>query len=276
MHSFNHSGVAPTMAALPYLKNKPKVIFFTDFDGTITQKDSNDYLTDNLGFGAEQRAAHLRDVLDGKRTFRDAFREMLESIDTPFDECIRILQSTMSLDPYFAEFYKWSKSVGIPIVVLSSGMTSIIRALFTSFLGFEPDPDHLHIVANEVTPREGKTQADINTAGGWTITYHDESGFGHDKSREIKPYAALSDAERPILLYAGDGVSDLSAARETDLLFAKKGRDLVTFCHRERIPHTIFEDWSSILQATKDLYAGNVSPKDLASTEFEEEELEGM
>jgi 2-hydroxy-3-keto-5-methylthiopentenyl-1-phosphate phosphatase len=26
------------------------------------------------------------------------------------------------------------------------------------------------------------------------------------------------------MFYAGDGVSDLSAARETDLLFAKKGR----------------------------------------------------
>lgn len=49
------------------------------------------------------------------------------------------------------------------------------------------------------------------------------SHFGHDKSLEIKPYAALPASERPVLLYAGDGVSDLSAASETDLLFAKKG-----------------------------------------------------
>ena len=50
------------------------------------------------------------------------------------------------------------------------------------------------------------------------------SGFGHDKSREIRPYANLPADQRPILLYAGDGVSDLSAAKETDLLFAKAGR----------------------------------------------------
>lgn len=50
------------------------------------------------------------------------------------------------------------------------------------------------------------------------------SHFGHDKSLEIKPYAALPDGERPILLYAGDGVSDLSAAAETNLLFAKEGK----------------------------------------------------
>ena len=50
------------------------------------------------------------------------------------------------------------------------------------------------------------------------------SSFGHDKSLEIRPYANLPSDERPILLYAGDGVSDLSAAKETDLLFAKAGR----------------------------------------------------
>lgn len=52
------------------------------------------------------------------------------------------------------------------------------------------------------------------------------SHFGHDKSLEIKPYAKLPDGERPVLLYAGDGVSDLSAAAETDLLFAKEGKGI--------------------------------------------------
>jgi 2-hydroxy-3-keto-5-methylthiopentenyl-1-phosphate phosphatase len=55
------------------------------------------------------------------------------------------------------------------------------------------------------------------------ITNNHYSGFGHDKSRTIRPYARLPADERPTLFYAGDGVSDLSAARETDLLFAKKG-----------------------------------------------------
>ena len=49
------------------------------------------------------------------------------------------------------------------------------------------------------------------------------SHFGHDKSLEIRPYAKLPEEVRPTMFYAGDGVSDLSAAKETDLLFAKKG-----------------------------------------------------
>lgn len=59
----------------------------------------------------------------------------------------------------------------------------------------------------------------------WSICSRSPSShFGHDKSLEIKPYAALPDTERPVLLYAGDGVSDLSAAAETNLLFAKEGK----------------------------------------------------
>jgi 2,3-diketo-5-methylthio-1-phosphopentane phosphatase len=168
---------------------------------------------------------------------RDVFREMLESVKPGFAECIEILKSKMKLDPYFLEFYNWAKENNVPIVVVSSGMIPIIQALFEAFLGHTPDPRHLTIVANDVESRDGK---DINSPGGWQIKYHDNrlepleifyvppadkySHFGHDKSLEIKPYAALPADKRPTLLYAGDGMSDLSAARETDLLFAKKGQ----------------------------------------------------
>lgn len=60
------------------------------------------------------------------------------------------------------------------------------------------------------------------------------SGFGHDKSLEIRPYANLPADQRPVLFYAGDGVSDLSAAKETDLLFAKAGKGM--FCNSNEFP----------------------------------------
>ena len=53
------------------------------------------------------------------------------------------------------------------------------------------------------------------------------SGFGHDKSLAIRPYRHLPADQRPTMFYAGDGVSDLSAASETDLLFAKKGQGML-------------------------------------------------
>lgn len=79
------------------------------------------------------------------------------------------------------------------------------------------------------------------------------SGFGHDKSLTLRPYAQLPPDQRPTMFYAGDGVSDLSAARETDLLFAKKGHDLIKFCVREDIPFTVFESWKDIHAVCKQI-----------------------
>ncbi|KAH8900148.1 hypothetical protein GQ53DRAFT_801641 [Thozetella sp. PMI_491] len=250
-----------TPASLPAMANKPKFIFFTDFDGTITQQDSNDFMTDNIGFGTVLRKKGNEDVLLGRRSFRDSFQEMLESINTPFDKCIELLLKNITLDEGFKTFFAWAKENNVPIVVLSGGMEPIIRALLSHMLG-EEDAKTLQIVSNNVAPRPGKT---INEEGGWHIVFHDDSHFGHDKSLEIRPYAALPEGERPTMFYAGDGVSDLSAAKETDLLFAKAGKQLVEYCEAEKVPFTTFNNFNEILDTVKDIVSGKVSVKDAAT-----------
>lgn len=126
-------------------------------------------------------------------------------------------------------------------------MEPIIKALLKNLVGEELSKD-IQVIANTVAARPGKTLEEEN---GWEIVFHDESGFGHDKSRAIRPYANLPEGERPILFYAGDGVSDLSAARETDLLFAKQGRDLVNWCVKEDVPFTVFDDWETIVSGVQ-------------------------
>ena len=123
----------------------------------------------------------------------------------------------------------------------------------------------------------------------------EHSGFGHDKSLEIRPYAAIPN--RPVMFYAGDGVSDLSAAKETDLLFAKAGRgklffftpkrssqsneqlgniqekqmltagyiDLVDYCEREKVPFTVFHDFSDIQKVVTDVVNGKISVQEAAT-----------
>ena len=194
----------------------------------------------------------------------------MDSINTPFPECIRLLCQNIKLDPGFNAFYKWSREAKIPVIVLSSGMVPIIRALLTELVG--PTAEEIEIVANNVKDKPPKTK---DQEGGWDCTFHDDSDFGHDKSLTIRPYAKYfaehPDEPRPTMLYAGDGVSDLSAAKETDLLFAKKGRDLVTYCEREGIPFTIFEDWSTIMQITQDIYHGKTSTEQVADSKADGE-----
>lgn len=205
-------------STLPAMRTNPKYIFFTDFDGTITTSDSNDYLTDTLGYGTALRKQGNLDVLEGRTSFRDSFQGMMDSVKTPYKDCIATLISRIRLDPGFASFYKWARENNVPVVVLSSGMEPIIRALLVHLIGHEADD--IQVISNHVVPRDGKS---IDDEGGWKIVFHDDSHFGHDKSLEIRKYAALPEGQRPVMFYAGDGVSDLSAAKETDLLFAKKG-----------------------------------------------------
>ena len=245
---------------------RPKIIFFTDFDGTITLKDTNDYMTDNHGFGYAKRREGNQLILDGTDSFRDGFQKMLDSWHLPFPDVIEILKQNIKLDPHFKSFVEWAKKNHVPIVVLSSGMVPIIHALLENLLGVEETKD-IEIVANSVQQRPPNHSLD--KADGWTIKFHDDSSFGHDKSLTIRPYAdaiaKLPENERTTLLYAGDGVSDLSAARETDLLFAKEGHDLITYCEREHIPFTTFNDWKSILEETEDIFEGRKDVKGVAA-----------
>ncbi|KAG9537416.1 hypothetical protein KCU79_g20689, partial [Aureobasidium melanogenum] len=227
--------------SLPAMKTNPKFIFFTDFDGTITLFDSNDFMTDNVGFGYEKRREGNMNVLNGTESFRDSFKRMMDSVKMPYDECIKYVSENVKLDPGFNDYLQWAIKNNIPTVVLSSGMEPIIRAILEKLVG--ENAKHIDVICNNIQARPGKQ---VNEEGGWELVYHDDSHFGHDKSLTIRPYAQLPADQRPTLFYAGDGVSDLSAAKETDLLFAKSGHDLIQFCVRDKIPFTVFEDWSQI------------------------------
>lgn len=233
----------------------PPAIVFTDWDGTVTLQDSNDYITETLGFGRPRRLEINDEILNGRISFRDGFRQMLESIPVPFDECVDVLLKNVKLDPGFKDFYTWCDARGIPIIVVSSGMHPIIHALLKNLVGDEAIAK-IDILSNDV-----KIDGDK-----WDIVYKDpESPFGHDKAKSIKEWLDAHNYTKesvPLLFYAGDGVSDLSAAKETNLLFAKHGKDLITYCKRENIPYTEFNDFEDIFTKVKAVVSGDKTVED--------------
>lgn len=94
---------------------------------------------------------------------------MLDSVKTPFPECIKTLCANIKLDPGFKDFYHWATANNVPVIVLSSGMVPIIRALLAHLLG--PEATGIEIVANEVRDRPGRTK---DQEGGWEIVFHDD------------------------------------------------------------------------------------------------------
>ncbi|PPQ69219.1 hypothetical protein CVT24_000016 [Panaeolus cyanescens] len=240
--------IAP-LSTLPYPQiheNSPFVVL-SDWDGTITTFDSNDFLTDTIGFGKAKRRQGNLDILAGEDTFRDGFRKMLRSIvenGHTFDECKKLLVDR------FKEFYTWCRANGIPVIIVSSGMEPLIRAVLSKLLGGEAAND-IDIIANDVV---------VQQDGTWEIQFrHPSSGFGHDKSQSILPYRRLP--HPPTLFFFGDGVSDISAAKHADLLFVKAKadgeNDLAAYCKREGIKHTLFSDFSNALPVVQSVVNGS-------------------
>lgn len=169
---------------------------------------------------------------------------MLDSVHLSYDEALEVLKKNVAIDPSFKPFYEWCKSQDIRVIILSSGMEPFIRALFEQYLGKE-EASSIEIVSNDIN---------VHPDGQWNIVYHDDSHFGHDKSLTIRPYAQLPESKRPHMVYCGDGVSDLSAAKETEHLFAKKGRDLIKYCEREKISFSEFETFADIHKDLQKLF----------------------
>lgn len=114
----------------------------------------------------------------------------------------------------------------------------------------------------------------------WKIEYRDDSEYGNDKSRskcQWKDGGRLSrkvwtkgihycllalktarEAASPdtIFVFCGDGVSDISAAKHADVLFARKDRDLETYCKMHEIPFIPFDTFHEVHAVVKKLVDG--------------------
>lgn len=161
----------------------------------------------------------------------EASREQLESIKIGFDKCLETARAHIQLDKHFLRFYEWAASVSMPIVVLSGGLMPLIEATLVEY-GLRG----IEVVANSVAVRDGFES--INEDGGaWRVQFRDNSIYGNDKVQAIKPYAehrrTVGPADKPILLFAGDGISDLGVAGHVDILFAKQGEGTKLSRHHE-------------------------------------------
>jgi 2,3-diketo-5-methylthio-1-phosphopentane phosphatase len=205
-----------------------KLHIFSDFDGTITEKDTLIFLTTNLGGGPEMVAAIGRLIREGKISLREGIAAEMRSIRRPFAEAVKLLCEQVRIDAGFVPLARWCEEKGIPLTVLSAGFHQFIDL----FLPRGQFPQ-LEILANNIRPNEEV---------GWQCEFRDQTPWGHDKAQ------ALKEARRrgEYVIFIGDGLSDRGAAEAADEVFAK--HSLADYCRERGINCHEYRTFDEILK----------------------------
>ncbi|KAJ5161594.1 Pdp3-interacting factor 1 [Penicillium capsulatum] len=226
----------------PTAPQKRKIIIFSDFDGTICMQDTGHVLVDNYGCGAAVRGEFERQIKSGERSFREVSNDMWGSLTIPFEDGFEIMEKTLTMDSGFKEFHNYCIENGFPFNVISAGLKPVLRRVLDSFLGEKTSSD-IEIIANDaVIPTDGSK---------WLPVWRHNVDSGIDKALSVDEGRAQAEAqcepdEIPLIIFIGDGVSDLAAARQADVLFARQGLALEKYCQENKIPFIPFVSFVDI------------------------------
>ena len=211
---------------------RPLPAVLTDFDDTAAAQNVAEMLLNQFG------APDWKDV---RQRFRDGRINLKEYQEITFRN-IRADRATMqsyvkehaNLRPFFRELWGYCQANKIPMAVVSQGLDFYIEALLER-AGISRAP----IYAVETEFKAGN------------ISYHYKHAYpGKESQGNSKGFVVESFQQRGCyVFFAGDGQSDLEAARKADVTFAH--RTLATLCDEESIPYQRFEDFRGMLLAVR-------------------------
>ena len=207
---------------------------FSDFDGTIIVKDSTDELVKIYGNELTKREEELfwADLQAGKVNNRETILRLYQHMRLTPQMYYELLYS-IPLSPGFARFYDAVKAAGKTITVLTGSAREGVREYLRE-KGFGDITVH----GNRMETPEGIVE--IHCANEVEDTLCGMGDCAHCKSIWLKK-AGESGKKT---LYIGDGVTDLCAAKQADLVFARDY--LATHCEANGIPFVRYDSFDDI------------------------------
>ena len=209
------------------------LMFFIDFDGTISRDDICLLMLENFG-GDNWRE----------------FNRQWENGDLTTEECANLVLSRLQVNPAeledwfdqaridetFLDFVRWAMKHEYPLYILSDGYDIYIGRLLRRY-GL-----NIPFFANHLTYRQGWEIACLNYDG--ICRRH-----GVCKTRLMESLLHPDHCS----VYIGDGYSDICPAEKADLVFAKD--DLARLCGDRGIayhPYACFDDIMAVLTKITD------------------------
>jgi 2-hydroxy-3-keto-5-methylthiopentenyl-1-phosphate phosphatase len=189
----------------------------SDFDGTITNIDTVEYLLEQFANGDWRRYDDLYER--GEISLEECLRQQYRMIKEPKQKLVRTIDDVATFRIGFDDLLAFSEKKGDSFTIVSAGLDFIIGHL----LSRKNVQDRITVLA----PRSKPTSRGIVL---------DFSGLPHGNSSNFKCNLVESmEAKGATVAYIGDGFSDFEAIREADVRFAIKGSRLAQQCKNDDI-----------------------------------------
>ena len=210
-----------------------KLIFFLDFDGTISEQDVCNAM--NLEF-AGPAVIKINEEWERKEITTAQCAQRILELFTAGPEELRQFFSAVNIDATFPDFLNWAETNRASVYILSDGYDLYIDCIL------KQNGLSLPYYANKLL-----------YDGSWRIeplnNNRECSQCGVCKKILIEELSGNSG--QTLKIYVGDGYSDICPAPVCDLIFAKD--KLADFCRREGISYYPFLNFQEITVIMQDL-----------------------
>lgn len=210
-----------------------KFAIITDFDGTITTRDIGNALC--FHFGTMKKDSSLVKDYDTKEDPSIWFNKFFGPIKATKEEFESIILSYAIVKKGFEELAKFAQTHKIPFEIVSGGLDIYIKPILKKY-NLLPLP--MYCVRGNLTPKGIKVDFPD-----YPTTPLDDFKAQRVKYYKNKGYTTI---------FLGDGLVDLEAAKEADILFATDY--LAELCDKNKIPYREFKDFTKLLKLVKENY----------------------
>jgi len=205
---------------------------FFDFDNTITSYDVLDAIIERFAVDNEW-AVFEKAWAEGKIGSRECLKCQLKSLRATKDEMIKYV-SEVKIDPYFSTILKLLLFAGIEPVITSDSFTFVINQILrcNGIKGIKVYANQLRFSGKNLIP-----------------VFPHSNPFCCRCAHCKKTHLLDSRSRSRLLVYIGDGRSDICPAQAADLVFAKGS--LIRYCADINKPCVEFKDLSEVYNYLK-------------------------
>jgi len=214
-----------------------KIIVISDFDGTITKKDSLVEILNRFASPEWQRIAKL--ITRGRLGTKIGLKKEFAMCRITRREFVDFVVKNIGIDEGFKNFLEFCEKNNLKLLVVSGGFTLNVKTLFRKF-----NIRNVPYYANIITFDKGRVKL--------KFPYKDKSCRTCSLCKA--PYIRRFKRKGYFTVYIGDSVTDRCPGRIADLVFAK--HDLARYCKAKGIayiPYNTFGQIKKLLKKRLDL-----------------------